>query len=88
MEDLEAEWVLTAGINGSTLYNWTTTVSPKSDVFGGSSDFNCTQKHPEGNTICWEHPEEMLNPAKRNPIFYEIVITHAVTFIVGKYIIV
>lgn len=25
-----------------------------------------------------------MNPAKRNPIFYHIVITHAVTFIVGK----
>ncbi len=82
MEDLDIsdpEWGLVTGLN-STLFNWTSTVIPPNE---DANDFNCTDKH-DSNIICWRNPEEMRDPAKRNPIFYEIIVTHAVTFIVGK----
>jgi hypothetical protein len=37
----------------------------------------------DDSVIHYANPEEMLNPAKRNPSFYHIIITHAVTFVVG-----
>lgn len=39
--------------------------------------------NPEENVFYFKTPEDMLNPAKRNPAFYPIVITHAITFILG-----
>jgi len=33
--------------------------------------------------IHFDNPEEMYNPAKRNKLFYEIVITHIIAFVLG-----
>lgn len=49
----------------------------------GDGDFNSSERS-DPSEIYWQNPEEMLNPAKRNPIFYQIIVTHAVTFFVGK----
>lgn len=35
------------------------------------------------NVFYYKNPEDMLNPALRNPAFYPIVITHAIAFILG-----
>lgn len=35
------------------------------------------------NVMFWESPEDMLNPSKRNPAFYPILITHIITFLLG-----
>ncbi len=35
------------------------------------------------NVFFFKTPEDMLNPAKRNPAFYPIIITHAIAFILG-----
>lgn len=47
------------------------------------ADMNSSRENYDPNIIFYEHPEDMLNPSKRNPIFYHIIITHAVTFVVG-----
>lgn len=37
----------------------------------------------EESVFFFASPEDMLNPSKRNPAFYPIVITHAITFVMG-----
>nr|AVD66334.1 G-protein coupled neuropeptide receptor [Tetranychus cinnabarinus] len=51
---------------------------PKSSRF----DENCLPDSGDLR-IPMERPEDMLDPSKINPAFYPIIITHAITFIIG-----
>ncbi len=73
--DTDLDWVMgMGGFNNDSSLNWTTTDNSINADSGEKLD---------SNVIFWKNPEEMLNPAKRNPIFYHIIVTHAVTFFVG-----
>lgn len=45
--------------------------------------FNCSKIKLPDNGVCMEYPEEMLKPWKTNPMFFEIIVAHAITFIFG-----
>ncbi|CAG7726589.1 unnamed protein product [Allacma fusca] len=52
------------------------------------SEFNCSLSNvssgrSEDSLIYMANPDEMLNPEKRNPFFFHIVITHSITFFIG-----
>lgn len=51
-----------------------------------STDFDmlkCYELDVLNNTICLEHPEDMLKPWKVHPLFFEIIAVHAVVFVFG-----
>lgn len=45
-------------------------------------ELNCTSLLQKG-MVCMEHPEEMLKPWKTNPMFFEILVVHLMTFVFG-----
>lgn len=45
--------------------------------------FNCSALVLPNNTVCLEHPEEMLKPWKTHPMFFEIIVIHVIIFVFG-----
>jgi hypothetical protein len=75
-QDLDMGWIMNAEESG---LNWTVTGTNDSSVVEMMG--NGTDK--DSVIIFLENPNEMLNPAMRNPIFYHILVTHIITFVVG-----
>jgi hypothetical protein len=57
--------------------------SCSSSTFSSSSNLSSTDHNYAPNAIYMENPEEMLKPWVINPMFFNIVITHSVTFLFG-----
>lgn len=51
----------------------------------GVETFNCSALVLPNNTVCLEHPEEMLKPWKTHPMFFEIIVIHAIIFLFGVF---
>ncbi|CAL8104804.1 unnamed protein product [Orchesella dallaii] len=84
--------IVSQGAPGVPLFSAMETTTPLvTDLLGGE---NISTENPyfygmgdemeDGkNVFFFKTPEDMLNPSKRNPAFYPIVITHAITFVLG-----
>ncbi|ODN02604.1 Galanin receptor type 2 [Orchesella cincta] len=79
------------GVSGASLFSkMESTSSPLITDYLGGENFSTeipffygVGDEMEDGKIFFSTPEDMLNPSMRNPAFYPIVITHAITFVLG-----